>query len=117
MMEDTANANDETVMFAKKEQVGTLQAPIVWRSRRSRTDTEEALDTEKGKKAETSKELMGTMKYISGLHGECDWLLKYFDARKEARTSEIDSLSNAKAVLSGADFSLLQRTSAFLARH
>merc|ERR1740130_1800567 len=59
------------------------------------------------------------MQYISALHGECDWLLQYFDARKEARAGEIDSLGKAKAVLSGADFSLLQTASksqAFLQR-
>ena len=32
-------------------------------------------------------------------------LIKYFDMRKEARTSEIDALGKAKAVLSGADYS------------
>uniref|UniRef100_A0A7S3H9R5 Uncharacterized protein n=1 Tax=Spumella elongata TaxID=89044 RepID=A0A7S3H9R5_9STRA len=97
MMEDAGNkrAADSTLLTEKE---GT------------KADTEEALETEKGKKAETSKELMGTMKYISGLHGECDWLLKYFEARKEARTSEIDSLGNAKGVLSGADYSLLQKS-------
>jgi len=58
-----------------------------------------------------AKELQGTMQYIASLHGECDWLLKNFDARKEARTSEIDALEKAKAVLSGADFSFLQTRS------
>jgi len=42
------------------------------------------------------------------LHAECDWLVKYFDIRKQARDEEIEALKNAKAVLSGADFSLLQ---------
>ena len=51
---------------------------------------------------------MATEKYISSLHGECDWLLQYFDVRKTARTDEIDSLTKAKAILSGASFSLLQ---------
>jgi len=54
------------------------------------------------------KELMAIHKFITALHAECDWLLKYFDARKEARSSEIDSLKNAKAVLSGADYALVQ---------
>merc|ERR1719336_1005127 len=63
--------------------------------------------SEADKKADT-RELMGTMKYISSLKAECDWLLQYFDVRKQARTDEIDSLQKAKAVLSGADFSLLQ---------
>jgi len=48
---------------------------------------------------------MGTEKAIANLHGECDWLLKYFDVRKEARTGEIDSLKKAKDVLNGADYS------------
>merc|ERR1719225_690035 len=59
-------------------------------------------------KKSNTRELMGTMKYISSLKGECDWLLQYFDVRKQARADEIDSLQKAKAVLSGADFSLLQ---------
>merc|ERR1712045_1047029 len=63
--------------------------------------------SESDKKSDT-RELMGTMKYISSLKSECDWLLQYFDVRKQARADEIDSLQKAKAVLSGADFSLLQ---------
>merc|ERR1719149_187003 len=59
-------------------------------------------------KAATTKTLMATLEYIQSLHAECDWLLQYFEVRKEARTGEIDSLGNAKAVLSGADFSLLE---------
>jgi len=59
-------------------------------------------------KASATKELMATLGYIQSLHAECDWLLQYFDVRKEARTSEIDALGKAKAVLSGADFSFVQ---------
>jgi len=67
-------------------------------------------------KAATS-ELMAADKYISSLHAECDWLLQYFDVRKAARADEVDSLEKAKAVLSGADYSLLQRrSSGFLSR-
>jgi len=69
---------------------------------------EEALMTEQETKAATEKELMQTLEYIHALHGECDWLLKFFDARTEARTGEIEALGKAKAVLSGADYALLQ---------
>jgi len=72
---------------------------------------EEALMTEQETKASTEKELMQTLEYIHALHGECDWLLKFYDARAEARAGEIDALGKAKAVLSGADYSLLQRAS------
>jgi len=73
-----------------------------------KADLEAELDKQKGIAADTTKELYATLKYISSLHAECDWLIQYFDVRKEARTSEIQSLVDAKAVLSGADFSLLQ---------
>merc|ERR1719436_1957368 len=70
--------------------------------------TEEALQAEMDTKTATSKELMTTEELIAGLHGECDWLLKYYDVRKSARTSEIEALGKAKAVLNGADYSLVQ---------
>jgi len=66
------------------------------------------LEDQKGSLTSTSKELMATNQYIHALHLECDWLIKYYDMRKEARANEIDSLGKAKAVLSGADYSLIQ---------
>merc|ERR1719498_798582 len=73
-----------------------------------KADTADELVKTKDEKKSTVKELMATEEYISQLHAECDWLIQYFDVRKEARTGEIDALTKAKAVLSGADFSLLQ---------
>jgi len=69
---------------------------------------EESLQNEQEAKASTEKELGATMAEIHALHGECDWLLKYFDARKEARAGEVDALSRAKDVLNGADYSFVQ---------
>jgi len=59
-------------------------------------------------KAATTATLMATLEHIQSLHAECDWLLQYFQVRKEARTGEIESLTTAKSVLSGADFALLE---------
>merc|ERR1719262_1933225 len=73
-----------------------------------RADMEAELESQSGVKKDTGAELYATLKYIDSLHGECDFLLQYYDTRAAARTSEITSLSDAKAVLSGADFSLLQ---------
>jgi len=73
----------------------------------TKTDTEADLAALKGSKADTTKELAATLQYIVSLHAECDWLLKYFEVRKEARAGEVQSLVDAKAVLSGADYSLL----------
>jgi len=59
------------------------------------------------KKAKTV-EAMNTHKFLGEVHGDCDWLLSNFEARKQARAGEMDALKKGKAVLSGADFSLLQ---------
>merc|ERR1712083_1073636 len=59
----------------------------------------------------TFKELQATMKYIASLHAECDWLVQFYATREEARNGEIKSLTDAKAVLSGASYSLLERDS------
>jgi len=58
------------------------------------------------------KQAFTMTKYLQALHEECDWLLANFDARIEARDAEAKSLRDAKAVLSGADYSLRQRDSA-----
>merc|ERR1719276_681116 len=81
-------------------------------------DLKGGLEQQTADLSSTRKELEATNQYIHTLHLECDWLLKYFDMRKEARTNEIDALEKAKAVLSGADFSLVQtNTRNFLSRN
>jgi chromosome segregation ATPase len=74
----------------------------------AKANTESALQQHKDDKASASQNLKGTLQYIQSLHNECDWLVQYFQVRKEARASEIDALGKAKAVLSGADYALLQ---------
>jgi hypothetical protein len=76
----------------------------------TKAQTEGALQTHTDTKTADTKELMATAEYIAALHAECDWLMEHFDTRKEARASEVDALGKAKAVLSGADYSLLQTT-------
>merc|ERR1719220_3380781 len=76
----------------------------------AKADATAALESHTDDREAGSRDLMATSKYIASLHGECDWLLKYFDARQAARAGEVDSLKRAKAVLSGADFSLIQLT-------
>merc|ERR1719456_1981760 len=79
---------------------------------KAKAELESALDANTEEKEATTKTLMATLEHISSLHGECDWLLQYYTVRKEARAGEVESLKSAKAVLSGADYSLLEvRTS------
>jgi len=74
----------------------------------TKAQTEEALQTEEDSKKSTSQELAAKLEEIHALHGECDWLVQYYDARKEARAGEVNALGNAKDVLNGADYSLVQ---------
>jgi septal ring factor EnvC (AmiA/AmiB activator) len=74
----------------------------------SKADLEAFLTDQRDSRSSAVKELAATNKVIASLHAECDWLVRYFDVRKEARASEVDALGNAKSVLSGADYSLLQ---------
>merc|ERR1719479_450829 len=74
----------------------------------AKADMDASLQAHSQARDEGAEEAMLTAKYISSLHGECDWLLQYYETRKAARADEVDSLNRAKAVLSGADYSLLQ---------
>jgi chromosome segregation ATPase len=71
----------------------------------TKADLEADLEAHTAAKGSASSELMATGEYIASLHAECDWLVQHFDARKEARAAEADSLVKAKAILAGADYS------------
>merc|ERR1719356_1635807 len=99
---------DYEKMMADSSAKRTADSKSLQEKLSAKADTESALEDHKGQKLDAAKELMATMAYIKSLHVECDWLIQYFDVRKEARSGEIDSLKKAKAVLSGADYSFLQ---------
>jgi len=70
-----------------------------------KADTQAHLEDAKASHKSTMVSLMANEKTTANLHASCDWLMKFFDVRKEARAGEIDSLKKAKAVLSGANYS------------
>merc|ERR1711920_38434 len=95
----------------------TTDSKVLTEKSAAKADTESDLESHTDAKAAGEQELLSNAKYIASLHAECDWLLQYFDVRKQARADEVDSLNRAKAVLSGADFALLQtRSRSFLGR-
>merc|ERR1719412_546469 len=49
----------------------------------AKADATAALEAHTDAREEGAKELMANAKFISSLQGECDWLLQYFDARRE----------------------------------
>jgi len=82
-----------------------------------KADTETSVAALEETHATTSEELAAVKQVEAQLHGECDWLIQNFDVRKEARAKESEALKNAKAILSGADFSFAQQTAGLFKRH
>jgi len=82
------------------------------KSIKEKTGTKADLEAKLVKLAEDTKttklETLAKINTFGDLHKECDWLLSNYDGRKEARAGEVESLKKAKAVLSGADYSLMQ---------
>jgi len=107
--EERDSQSDYEAMMADSAEKRAADSKSLSEKQRMKADTAAALERHNEDKVSTGKELGATLKYIASLHAECDWLLKYFDVRQQARADEIDSLANAKAVLNGADFSLLQK--------
>merc|ERR1719240_733763 len=51
--------------------------------------------------AATLKDLELLSEQKAGLHDDCDFIMKNFEVRQDARSQEIDALGEAKAILSG----------------
>jgi len=108
--EKNAQEDYEQTMKDSAEKRATDSKAVADKSK-AKAELEADLEANGEEKAATTKTLMATVKHIQSLHAECDWLLQYFEVRKEARAGEIESLKTAKSVLSGADFSLVETSS------
>merc|ERR1719456_1667134 len=86
-----------------------LDAKSIEDKESTKADTEAKLLKDEDEKTVTVKEAMATHEFLADVHADCDWLLTNFETRKTARAGEVDALTKAKAVLSGADYSLLQK--------
>merc|ERR1719382_1734286 len=113
-VEEKEAQKEYEVFMADSSEKRALDSKAITDKEAAKAETETQLQADEDTKKSNMFEAMETAKYIGGLHEECDWLLKYYDARKAARTGEIESLGKAKAVLNGADYSLVQMTSVHL---
>merc|ERR1719343_1882315 len=111
VMEKDAQADYEKMLEDAATKRAT-DAKSMSEKERAKADTEGSLQDEKQKLKDTKLDAMANAEYIGSLHSDCDWLLQYYEARKSARDSESESLVNAKAVLSGADYALVQTAAA-----
>merc|ERR1719235_1314992 len=91
---------------AQKDYAELMAESQTSRAAATKAEVEGKLMTSKETRAATVQDLKLVATAIQDLHASCDFILQNFDLRKEARTNEIESLKNAKAVLAGASYSL-----------
>merc|ERR1740117_2447151 len=113
--EEKENQAEYQTFMSESAQKRAADAKSIEDKESAKADLEATLIASTEEKGSKMKEAMATAKFLSEVHGDCDWLLSNFDVRKSARVGEVDALKKGKAVLAGADFSLLQ--SAEVRRH
>jgi len=101
--EKTAQA-DYGKLMAESEETRAANSKGITTKNAAKATLEGKLEAEKGVLADTTEDISLIATTLSDLHAQCDFLLQNYDLRKEARTNEIESLKNAKAILSGANF-------------
>lgn len=98
--EQDAQAAYEGFMKESNDSITAYKGSIASMSEALAKAKEELLQ-EKADFDATMKTLEGLDSEATDLHKSCDYVLKNFAARQEARTAEIDALTEAKNILSG----------------
>jgi len=114
---DSARLEDELHLSEQKSQkeygdyVAATTASIQ-ADRVAIAEKEKQLTGTESEKSETEEAQLGNQasldklgELLANYHGQCDFILKYFDIRQTSRAEEVDAIEEAKAILSGADFS------------
>jgi len=86
----------------------TMKSKDIVNKSQSKAKAEADLVEAKEDKASVTLELEQLGNVKAELHQSCDYVLKNFEIRQTARSEEIEALSQAKAILSGAKFSFVQ---------
>jgi chromosome segregation ATPase len=103
--EEKTAGTDYTSLMSDSQATRASDVKSITDKSAAKAEMESKLVTLKENKALTEDTLVNVHNYIMELHGSCDFILENFQLRADARTNEIESLKNAKAVLSGASYS------------
>merc|ERR1719461_945308 len=93
--ENEAEAAYELVIADTNDSVAALMRSIAEKPQ-VKADATKDLEQTKSDLDDSIKELQGLAKYNAELHAECDYILKNFHDRQEARGQEIEALQQAK---------------------
>merc|ERR1719487_978612 len=86
-------ATAEKQLESLEQKVVTLEGIIAKRNEDKKEETKDMRNNNKDRTAE--------LKYEAKIKPDCDWILKAFDQRAEARAAEADGLTTAKEFLAG----------------
>jgi hypothetical protein len=100
--EGEAQAAYEQAIVDSNASIEGLQKEVATKDKTEAKTTKHKLQVEADIK-DTQKELDGLTKYNGDLHEDCDYLVKNFDVRQDARAKETAALQQAKQILSGAN--------------
>jgi translation initiation factor 2B subunit (eIF-2B alpha/beta/delta family) len=103
--EEKTATSDYTELMSDSQATRASDVKSITDKSSAKAEMESKLVTLKENKALTEDTLVNVHGYIMELHGSCDFILENFGLRADARANEIESLKNAKAVLSGASYS------------
>lgn len=108
---ERAMSKSKSVLKSLLEKKSNLKQSIV--------ETNSNIDEKNEDISDLNDLLTSEKDYLAEIKPDCDWILGEFQDRYERRRTEMDGLTNAKSMLSGADpssFALLQK-STFLKKH
>merc|ERR1719183_1974250 len=93
--EEMAQKDYENLM-ATSQKTHATNAESITEKESASAEWSEKIENAKTEQASTTDALAKLKEYIAGLHSSCDFLIENYGTRKEARTSEVEGLKNAK---------------------
>merc|ERR1712168_1685151 len=104
-MEEKHSQEDYEELMADSQKKRAADSKSITTKEQAKAEADTVAETASENLDSANKELM------ADLHKSCDFLVENYDFRKDARSTEIDALKKAKAVLNGADYSFVQVSS------
>jgi len=101
--EETSQKDYERLM-ANSQSSRAQNVESITSKEAAKADLDMKVESTKQQNASQDAQLSNNNDYIAQLHSSCDFLVEQYDLRKAARANEVESLKNAKSVLSGANF-------------
>merc|ERR1719420_1297195 len=103
--DETTGQKDYETLMSDSSTSRAQKAQSITEKEAAKADLDLKVENASEKKTALEQDLLNIKDYLSKLHAQCDFLVENHDVRKTARETELESLANAKAVLSGANFS------------